>query len=95
MKRLQVKLSSWRISTIASVKLIIFFATLLLKCGIYKSSWLKTIKSEPSQSPVATSSERFHESKLLKDLQQLTEDDQSLDCTIVATKDKREIKVRD
>ena len=54
---------------------------------------MATKKSEPSQMPVATSLERFDENKLLKDLQQLANDDQSLDCTIVATKDYQEIKL--
>ena len=63
--------------------------TLYLEVELSKA----TIKSESSQTPAATSSERFHKDQLVSNLQQFNADDQLLDGTIVAAKDKQEIKV--
>ena len=46
-----------------------------------------------SQSFSTAAIERFHDTQLCEDLKKLVDLDHLLDCTIMATKDKREIKV--
>ena len=51
--------------------------------------------TDTSQVSSTAAMERFHKDQLCEDLQKLANQESLFDCTILATKDKREIKVCD